>query len=163
MTGMSFMELAQVIGRWFGTKIESDAAELEIELDHQGRILRVLPNPRDESLILIEVCLSPREGESLLAEAETSALLHRINGDAMAIQDWRFCLDADGSALVRASFYGGDFASELFAEQVFSEANQFVDMLLATAQICLRSRKGEAGSTGTFQRPADIALGFARA
>jgi hypothetical protein len=68
-----------------------------------------------------------RQGASLLGEAETLALLHRINEDAMAIQDWRFCLDADGSALVRANFDGRDFASKLFAERIFPGANQFVD------------------------------------
>lgn len=90
MTEMSFMQLANVIGHWYGTKIESAATELEIELDQRGRIFRVLCNSKSETLILTEICLPSRESESLLAEAETSALLRRINGDATAMQDWHF-------------------------------------------------------------------------
>lgn len=139
----AFKAVAQVIGRWFGASIDPDAMELEIELDQQDRALRILPNPKEQDLILVEIRMSAQETASLLEKPEAQVTLHRVNGDAMASQDWRFCVDADGSALIRASFHAAGIASESAIEQAFLAGNQFVDMLLALMNGSVAPSKSE--------------------
>jgi hypothetical protein len=138
----SFKTIAQSVALWFGAQINTEPSEIEIELEEKGRLVRILPNPKDDKLIIIEAVLSPSETDGLLTDLDRLVFLHQINENAIAIQDWRFCIEANETTLVRANFYSQDLLIENAVERTVSDANNFIDVLVLSAELA-KTRSAE--------------------
>jgi hypothetical protein len=108
-----------------------DASELEFIIG--DRTVCILPNPKDEHLILAETGFNSSEARELLTGEAALAVLHRLNGEAMLIKDWRFVLDEDDMPLLRASFKKEDFETAGAAEALLAEAIRFADLAITLA------------------------------
>lgn len=150
--------LFSIAGR-LGLDPRRDAAEYEFEWE--GRKVRILPNPKDEELILVEAEFGDPEARRVLGTAAALTTLHRLNGEAVAVQDWRFVLDEAETAILRANFRSRDFEAHGGFEEVLASAARFGDLVLAVAEIAA----GGTEASGTEEAPRDASLtpGFMRA
>ena len=129
----AFQSLCRSISGGLGLDPREDVTEYEF--DWEGRTVRILPNPKDEELILVEAEFVDAETRSVLGTAAALTTLHRLNGEAVAIQDWRFALDEAGTPMLRANFRARDFEVPGSFEGIIVSAASFADLVLSVAEI----------------------------
>jgi hypothetical protein len=107
----------------------------EYEFEWEGRTVRILPNPKDEELILVEAEFVDAETRSVLRSVAVLTALHRLNGEAVSIQDWRLAIDEAGAMILRANFRARDFEASGGFEEIVMSAGNFGDLVLSIAKI----------------------------
>jgi hypothetical protein len=149
----AFRSLISSISGRLGLDPRADVIEYEFEWE--GRTVRILPNPKDDELILVEAEFVDPEARPALETAAALTTLHRLNGEAVAVQDWRFAIDEAGTPILRANFRARDFEVPGGFEEIVGSAARFGDLVVAAAEIA-------AAGTDTSLRDASVATGFIR-
>lgn len=137
-----FRSVARVLSRRFSLEARDDRTEFEFDV--AGRTISILPNPKDARLVLVEAAFSSAEDRRRLEGDAALAVIHRLNGEAMAVQDWRFVLDEDGAPVLRANFEESDFEDPNAVDLLIEGAVRFSDVVMAAADIASAKAKEEA-------------------
>jgi hypothetical protein len=74
-----------------------------------GRTVRIPCNTKNDKLILFEAEFVNPETRPALETAAALTTLHRLKGEALAVQDLRFAIDEAGPRILRANFRARDF------------------------------------------------------
>ena len=137
-----FRSVARTLSRRFSLEPREDRTEFEFDI--AGRTISILPNPKDARFILVETGFVSAEDRSRLEADAALAVIHRLNGEAMAVQDWRFALDEAGAPVLRANFEERDFEDPNAVDAIIEGAVRFADLVMAAADIASAKAKEEA-------------------
>lgn len=129
----AFRSLLFSISGRFGLEPREDTFEYDFEWE--GRTVRILPNPKDEDLILVETELGGPTVRKLFEDQAVLVALHRLNGEAVAIRDWRFALDETEAPILRANFRAVDFEGVGAFDAIVADAARFADIVISMAEI----------------------------
>jgi hypothetical protein len=129
----AFKSLSFPLSGRFGLDPRDDVSEYAFEWE--GRTVRIMANPKEEELILVEIELSGQAARKHLENQAALAALHRLNGEAVALRDWRFAIDETDAPFLRANFRAADFEGVGALDSIVADAARNADIVLALVEI----------------------------
>ncbi len=113
----------------------------EYAFSWEGMTVRLLPDPKDGEFILVDAEIGDPQLRGLLQNPAVLSALHRLNGEAVGVRDWRFALDETDAPILRANFRAADFEGPTALDGIVADAARFADVVLVLAEMEASTKK----------------------